>query len=130
LDAAAGLATVTSQAAQRRLRERGDGAVALQADHPGPGGVRGDERISAESERRVENGVAGAKTRVRDDRIDFTVLSADQAQRRHARAGTEGAAALVEIGAARGEYEHGGSGRVGEDRGQRPVRARLGAQPE
>src|SRR5207302_1605381 len=97
LDAAAGLVTVTSQAAQRCLRERGDGAVALQSDHPGPGGVRGDERISAEPERRVENGVAGAKARVRDDRIDFTLLSADQAQKRHARAGAEGAAALVEI---------------------------------
>src|SRR2546422_11389594 len=94
LDAAAGLAAVTSQAAERSLRERGDGAVALQADHPGPGGVRGDERISAEPERRVENGVAGAKARLRDDRIDVTLVRQDQERERHRRAGAEGASAL------------------------------------
>src|SRR5207245_288713 len=79
-----GLATVVPQTAQRCLRECGDGAVALQADDPPSGGVRGDERIAAEPEGRVENCVAWAKARVRDDRIHLAPGGAQHAQHRHA----------------------------------------------
>src|SRR5437667_773601 len=130
LDGAAGLAAGVSKATQRCLRECGDGGVALQADDPPSGSVRGDERISAEPEGGVEDGLAWTKARVRDDRIHLAPGGAQHAQNRHASARAEYAAALVEIRAARGEHQHGCSGRTGENRGKRSARTRLGLQPE
>src|SRR5436309_901889 len=96
-----------------------------------PGQARNQaESLKLFAARGVEDGLAWTKARVRDDRIHLAPGGAQHAQNRHASARAEYAAALVEIRAARGEHQHGCSGRTGENRGKRPARTRLGLQPE
>src|SRR5205823_10114454 len=122
-------AAVARKAAQASLREGAEEAVFLESDHRALRGVRGEERVAAQAQGRVENFVAGPEPGGGKQRIGLSFVCTDQAQEPHAGGGAEGSAVLVEIGAAASEDQD-GCARVTEDLLERAACARLGAQAD
>src|SRR5262249_29653345 len=79
---------------------------------------------------RVEHLVARLEGGVRDDRIDLALARAEDAKKGHSDGGAIDAAALIEVRPARAEDEHGGPSGGLEELLERPVPARLRAEPE
>src|SRR5581483_7203565 len=102
----------------------------LEADDGRAGGARGDQRVAAQAQRRVDDFVAGAEAGVDDERIDLAPAGAEHTQECHADAGAKDAAALVQIGAAEREHQDRSAVGAGEDFGERPPRPRLDPEPE
>src|SRR5262249_62253067 len=130
VDEAARLAAVRGEARQGGLDERAEQAVELEADHGGAGRLRGEERVVAEAERRVEHRLATVQAGGGDERIGLAAPRPQQPQIRHPGSRSERSALLVEIGAACGEDEDRRSGGVIEEGGERSPCPVLGAQAE